>query len=601
MSTTNKSHLAALPIEVIYQIFDYLDVETILFSIRCVSKQLYSVATTYNRYELDFRYIFQSDLPVIARIINPENVVSITISDELCANNQVNLFFSHFRIDQFIRLHSLNLIKVEAHDLNKFKDHIMKCSLRTFSISLDRFHNTMHMSLISSILSHRDLYNFEFKEFSNVISEMQWPNQCSLKHVTIYECHLETIYHIITRLPYLQTLAIENFCNNSFGTTVVIDDSDTDLRTNLTSLLLNRCTNIRMNHVEALLSRLPALKHLRLLVPRCEYKNELFDGSRWEEFIRSKLSLLNKFEFSFHVSKHWIPNDVTIESLIAPFRTPFWLESKHWCIKCDLEKQIHHEAFHLYSLPLFQNYFSYPEYRNRIRYSILNVAENSANIIANTSELFLELNKTMFSESHENVNSTPSYFFQNVKILSLIINQIGSVDLIEYISTVANLSSLEKLTLVLWPKTEIISFNASAKILFNQASNLRSIEIVCDFDTIGMIFMNDILSNLPRYVKHLETSIQNVEHAIMMLERTEYLQIAKFQVTNANEFWNHITQWLSQSGRKATIKSDSLLHRYVGAPPISMMYLWFSKSMNKQRDTSVKEKRMKLMHTSDCS
>ncbi|CAF4582614.1 unnamed protein product, partial [Rotaria sp. Silwood2] len=81
-----------------------------------------------------------------------------------------------------------------------------------------------------------------------------------------------------------------------------------------------------MNDVEALLSRLPTLKHLRLLFPSCEPKSGLFDGSRWEEFIRSKLPLLNKFEFSFNVSKRFHPNDVTIESLIAPFRTPFWLE-----------------------------------------------------------------------------------------------------------------------------------------------------------------------------------------------------------------------------------------------------------------------------------
>ncbi|CAF1416602.1 unnamed protein product [Rotaria magnacalcarata] len=93
MSTTNKSRLEALAIEVIYRIFDYLDAETILFSLRCVSKQLYSVAITYNRYELDFRYMLKSDLPVIARIINPENVVSITLSDELRTKNQIKLFF----------------------------------------------------------------------------------------------------------------------------------------------------------------------------------------------------------------------------------------------------------------------------------------------------------------------------------------------------------------------------------------------------------------------------------------------------------------------------------------------------------------------------
>ncbi|CAF1581162.1 unnamed protein product [Rotaria sp. Silwood1] len=98
-----------------------------------------------------------------------------------------------------------------------------------------------------------------------------------------------------------------------------MDDSDTDLTTNLTSLLLNHCTSIKMNDVEALLSRLPALKHLRLLFPSCEPNSKLFDGSRWEKFIQTKLPLLDKFEFSFEVFKRFNSTDVTIESLIAPF------------------------------------------------------------------------------------------------------------------------------------------------------------------------------------------------------------------------------------------------------------------------------------------
>ncbi|CAF3760538.1 unnamed protein product [Rotaria sp. Silwood1] len=319
MSATNKSHFEALPIEIIHRIFNYLDVETILFSIRCTSKQLYYVANTYDRYELDFRYMFKSDLPVIARIINPKNIVSITLSDELQTNNQIELFFSQFRIDQFIRLRSLKLIKVQASDLNKFKNHIMQCLLRTFSISLDGLHLNRHMSLMSSILSNHNLHKFEFKGFSDSISELQWPNQCSLKHVIIYECHWKTLYAIISHLPYLQTLVIKYLRKYSFDNSAVMDDSDTDLTTNLTSLLLNHCTSIKMNDVEALLSRLPALKHLRLLFPSCEPNSKLFDGSRWEKFIQTKLPLLDKFEFSFEVFKRFNSTDVTIESLIAPF------------------------------------------------------------------------------------------------------------------------------------------------------------------------------------------------------------------------------------------------------------------------------------------
>ncbi|CAF4457327.1 unnamed protein product [Rotaria sp. Silwood2] len=400
MSATNKSHFEALPIEIIHRIFNYLDVETILFSIRCMSKQFYYAANIYDRYELNFLYMFKSDLPVIARIINPKNIISITLSDELQTNNQIELFFSHFRIDQFIQLRSLKLTKVQASDLNKFKNHTMQCLLRTFSISLDRLHLNTHMSLMSSILSNHNLQKFEFKGFSDSISELQWPNQCSLKHVIIYECHWKTLYTIISHLPYLQTLIINKLRKYSSDNCVAMND----LTSNLTSLLLNNCTGIKMNDVETLLSQLPVLKHLRLLFPRCEPNSGLFDGYRWEKFIRTKLSLLNNFEFSFDVLKRFNSNDVTTESLIASFRTQFWLKDKNWFIKCNLQEEIVGEVFHLYSIPLFKKYVTYPEYQNAIQHSTSNIADNNATIIVNTSELSLDLDKMIFNESQQNVS-----------------------------------------------------------------------------------------------------------------------------------------------------------------------------------------------------
>ncbi|CAF3806384.1 unnamed protein product [Rotaria sp. Silwood1] len=249
--------------------------------------------------------------------------------------------------------------------------------------------------------------------------------------------------------------------------------------------------SIKMNDVEALLSRLPALKHLRLLFPSCEPNSKLFDGSRWEKFIQTKLPLLD--------------------------------------------------------------------------------------------------------------NSIPNYFFQNVTKLCLSINQTWSVDLIKHLSTIVNLSCLKKLTLILWSKSEIVSFHEGAKILFNQSSNLRSIELMCDYNTVGKLFLTDIVSNLPCHVKHLETSILNPEHATMILERAEYLSNAKFQVFNGYEFWSHITRWLSQSGREATIQEELVPHHCATAPPTCKMYLWFEKRTNKQIDTSAEGKRMKLMHPHNSS
>jgi len=282
-------------------------------------------------------------------------------------------------------------------------------------ISLDGLHKNREMSLISSILSHQDLHKFEFKGFSNIISEIQWPDQCNLKHVTIYECHWDTLYSIITHLPCLRTLVIENLRKYRLDKTAVMDDSDTDLTTNLTSLLVNHCTGIKMNDVEALLSRLPALKHLRLLCPSCERNSHylmVLDGR--SSFDRNCLywTSLNSRSTLETFSSRWCYNriiDCTVSNSILAW-------SKNWCVKCDLDKELYDdEVFHLYSIPLFKNYFKYPEYREMIQHLTLNIAENSATVIVNTCELSLELDKAVINEPQQMVsilwNFETHYFF----------------------------------------------------------------------------------------------------------------------------------------------------------------------------------------------
>ncbi|CAF3370408.1 unnamed protein product [Rotaria socialis] len=79
-------------IELVHRIFDQLDAHTILYSIRCVCKRLHSIASIYNRYELDFRFMSKSDLPVMAHIIDPKNIISLTLADGIRTRCQIRLF-----------------------------------------------------------------------------------------------------------------------------------------------------------------------------------------------------------------------------------------------------------------------------------------------------------------------------------------------------------------------------------------------------------------------------------------------------------------------------------------------------------------------------
>ncbi|CAF3735494.1 unnamed protein product [Rotaria sp. Silwood1] len=275
----------------------------------------------------------KSDLLLMVRIIDPKNVISLILSDEKKSRNQIRFFLSHLRIDQFIRLRSLTLIDVKYEDLDEFQQHIMKYSLTTFSIS-PRYNGIDNIRLLSSIISCSDLRKFEFKGYDYILNGIKWPKSCRLEHMTIcYEFNWRTFYSILNHLPHLRTLVLKEIVeNDTFVTPSYIIQSS-----HLTSLSLNGNFNITMDNIESLLSLLPSLTHLRLINKTLLTDPLLYDNYRWENFIQTKLPLLNKFEFWFTYLALNNQDFTTVESLIAPFRTSFWLEIKHWLVKCDYE------------------------------------------------------------------------------------------------------------------------------------------------------------------------------------------------------------------------------------------------------------------------
>ncbi|CAF3691677.1 unnamed protein product [Rotaria sp. Silwood1] len=356
----------------------------------------------------------KSDLLLVARIIDPKNVISIMLSDEMEMSGQIRSFLFHFRIDQFIRLRSLILMNVEDEDLDKFQKHIMKYPLTTFSISHRYYGIDNIRSLLSSIISPNHLRKFKFEGSNNILNEIQWPISCRLEHLTIgYECNWNTVYSILSHLPCLRTLILQDFYNNQFDE-IIVTYAHIIQSSHLTSLSLNISSEITINDIESFLSLLPMLTHLRLIGQTPFTDTLLFDGSRWENFIQTKLLLLNKFEFWFTCYALDNQDCPTVESLIVPFRTPFWLELKHWFVKCDYE---YNRKFHLYSIPIFQDNFYYPHRGATILHSTLNTVDNHATIIVNVHRLSLELSRITDESIQQHVRMTLyfqiDYFFSN--------------------------------------------------------------------------------------------------------------------------------------------------------------------------------------------
>jgi len=77
-----------------------------------------------------------------------------------------------------------------------------------------------------------------------------------------------------------------------------------------------------MYQMEYFLSKLPHLKYLEL---KTKGLVDLFDGYRWQVLTKSLII------FNFKFFRTHLP----IETTLASFHTPFWLEEKRWFVVYD--------------------------------------------------------------------------------------------------------------------------------------------------------------------------------------------------------------------------------------------------------------------------
>ena len=118
MPNNINSSIEKLPVELFHRIFDNLDVETILFSIRPVCRLFQSVVKTYDRFILHFKLISKSNFNILCRLINPKNVISLTLSNDEETSDQIDLFISLVHLRQVTRLRSLTLLNVDIFQLD---------------------------------------------------------------------------------------------------------------------------------------------------------------------------------------------------------------------------------------------------------------------------------------------------------------------------------------------------------------------------------------------------------------------------------------------------------------------------------------------------
>ncbi|CAF2742772.1 unnamed protein product [Rotaria sp. Silwood2] len=536
----SNSCLDTLPVEILYRIFDYLDIQIIVLSLRYVSKRFYLITNSYNRYNFNFKSIAKPYFHFICQLIPFENVISLTLSDEDKTRGQIQLFLSLFNIEKFIRLESLTLLQINEVHLNIFSNYVINSSLKTLSISTQIVHTRENTtpSLLSSAIAHHTLENLYLGIWTKDWNGIKWPINRTLHYIQIVNSiTLKQFCIILQNSPNLRTLVLKE---------VDIYDNENDIYAvpfqQLTSLLFENGL-LEFNMLEVCLSLTPSLIYLKLTGTGSLFSSS-FDGFQLERIIR-KLDSLKKFEFFLHILTYNNFRSRNVELLMNSFRTSFWIDNMNCFITCDYIINSH--KLMLYTLPICSTRFAYHTDFKKISSSNFTIRINE-NDMDKVEKLQLQLTKDLDSLSKEQNESSNHILFRNVTNLTIDNTSEWPRNSLQFLSTILDLSHITILSLsVNFIPEHMLNTVANINILLSKASNLHSL-LLYDYWTPDncMKRMKTICSIISSNIKYLKIRVKNLDDIKYILEHVDHLTSVTFEYAqiltiNHEEFIQSLT------------------------------------------------------------
>ncbi|CAF3200229.1 unnamed protein product [Rotaria sp. Silwood2] len=406
MSNYVAPSIETLPVEILHRIFDNLDAQIILYSIRPLSKLFRSVVNTYNRYVLEFNLISKSCFYFFCRLIHPQNIISLTLSNNEQTSVQIDLFISLVHLRQITRLRSLTLLQISEDQLNYILKRINLNLLITFSFSIRKYDDRRRATTItplSSIIAQSTLRKLEFNTFDSM-PKISWPIDGITEYLTTNNrINIDDLCKIFQCSPHLHMLIM-----NEIPAGVINNVTSTCFR-QLTSLTMQDL-RVTIDELESFLLLTSSLVYLKLIGGE-----EMLDGKRWEQFIQINLPQLDKFEFYFTEWKSTKQTLTDLELIIASFQTPFWIEHKKWFVTCEYECGVLRlNIISLYSIPICTSYMYYTSKSEKISLSTYPMMMNNDLLtMDNIKSLSLTLNQSTANDIQEKVSySNISFTFK---------------------------------------------------------------------------------------------------------------------------------------------------------------------------------------------
>lgn len=389
--------LEHLPVEILHRIFDYLDVQTLIFSLRSVCKRFFLIVNSYNRYDWNFQSLCKADLRSILRIIPISNVISITLSDEDRTRGQIHYFLSSCSLDKFIRLRSLTLLQIESKYLVEFLNFIPQSTLTHLHIDSRTFppdRKDLMIVSLSAIISHPTLTHLQLNLSPDQSNHLIWPKNENLTSLRlVHPISHAQFTQILHSLKHLNSFSLKDIPQVDTDQ-LIIQQTYPQLR----SLIFEDCS-IDMEDIDRCLSLTPSIEYLKLIGQGTLFDSS-FNGYQWESLIQKKLLRLKTFEFSFTILIYSNYRSRHMDLLMTPFRSPFWLRDMRCSIVCDYITNS--RKILLYTVPICIKHFVYHTDSKKISLSNF-TSTHPQNVMHNVTELELQLTKELTRSSTNKV------------------------------------------------------------------------------------------------------------------------------------------------------------------------------------------------------
>ena len=319
----------------------------------------------------------------------------------------------------------------------------------------------------------------------------------------------------------------------------------------LTNFILE-CLNMNTDDFEILLSYMPSALRLDLGTTFTSVKR-WFDGSFLKKLISDKLPQLKHLKYRFTTKPS---NYDELESIITPFRTPFWCEEKRWFFSCTFSARFPRVLLTLESPPTkmttldqcpFEHYFSVFNIPVSIHRRV--TIDTVRSVYLSLEDMMVEASKTQVSKTrfHDirfmqsihlsnslhflllQTNYANYYYLSHPTHLSLYTHNEWRHDWLRSLLSLMELVHLESLSLELSGDhaDTLNSLLDNIKILLDRASNVHAFLI-----KNNSLSINKICPIVPRRIKSLTLWVRAYQDMETVLKRLDYLSTVTFKYNN---------------------------------------------------------------------